>query len=102
MAPPAPPIPTPMLNPLFSFSTLSTAAAVLSSVRKLKAKIQFYFVVSYSTSQFPILLRFTSQFPILLQFYSIVPYIPIKDVVDGFQFQYATKIRNPTRLETSR
>ena len=29
------------------------------------------------------------------------PYVPIRDTVDGFQFQFTTKTRNPTQQETS-
>ena len=40
--------------------------------------------------------------PIPISNFFRTPYIRIKDAVDRFQFQYTTKIRNPTQLETSR
>ena len=88
-------------------STYYTKLSWIGIVRKPKVDIQFYFVISNSTSSLYILLR---SFQFYFDFYSIYSnstsiftlFIPIKDVVDGFQFQYTTKIRNPTQLETSR
>ena len=57
-----------------------------SDVRKPKADIRFYFVTSYSTSQFPILLQFLLYLKI--ENSSRIKQIPINDPIDEFNFLF--------------
>ena len=63
-----------------------TDSAVMTNIQKPKADIQFYFVISYSTSQFPILRRFLLY--LKMEISSRIKQIPINDPLDEFNFLF--------------